>query len=42
MKSIYQAKVTNSVANILALIIGKFALYSIFTGIRKALTFLKG
>lgn len=30
MKSIYQAKVTNSVANILALIIGKFALYSIF------------
>ncbi|WP_333854336.1 mechanosensitive ion channel family protein [Epilithonimonas sp.] len=30
MKSIYKAKVTNSVANILALIIGKFALYSIF------------
>lgn len=41
MKSIYQAKVTNSVANILALGFGNYALFSIFYRHPKSFVFLE-
>ena len=41
MKSIYQAKVTNSVANILALAFGNYALFSIFYRHPKSFVFLE-
>ncbi len=41
MKSIYQAKVTNSVANLLALAFGNYALFSIFYRHPKSFVFLE-
>ncbi|MCG2793065.1 MAG: mechanosensitive ion channel family protein [Weeksellaceae bacterium] len=41
MKSIYQAKVTNSVANLLALAFGNYALFSIFYRHPKSFIFLE-